>query len=155
MIAGIISDTHGLLRPEALAALRGSDIIIHAGDIGAANILEQLREIAPTVAVRGNNDTQPWAARLPESEIVRFGGHVFLLLHDIAHVGEAAQDTKLAGVIFGHSHRALIEQREGLLYLNPGSAGPRRFNLPVSVATMRVSDGAIEPKIVPLAVGKD
>ena len=134
---GLISDTHGLLRPEAVDVLRGSDFIVHAGDIGEG-VLEPLSTIAPVTAVRGNNDRAPWAERLGETEWLRFGEITLHVLHDLA---ELAIDPKAAGVdvvVTGHSHRPKIEHRDGVLYVNPGSAGPRRFSLPVSVAVMQI-----------------
>jgi len=146
---GLISDTHGLLRPEALAMLRGSDFIVHAGDIGE-HVLEPLATIAPVTAVRGNNDRAPWAARLHETEQLRFGQITLHVLHDLA---ELAIDPGAAGVdvvVTGHSHRPKIERRGGVLYVNPGSAGPVRFNLPVSVALMQVSGRDVAVRIVEL-----
>jgi putative phosphoesterase len=152
MLVGIISDTHGLMRPEAIAALRGSDLIIHAGDVGTPDIIDQLNAIAPTHAVRGNVDTQGWARTLPDTRVVEVGGLRLFVLHVRA---ELVVDPALAGyaaVIFGHSHTPSIETRSGVLWLNPGSAGPRRFRLPVSVARLRVSGQKIEPEIVELEV---
>jgi uncharacterized protein len=131
---GVISDTHGLLRPEAIEALLGSDLILHAGDIGTPEILEELSTIAPVVAVRGNNDVGAWARTIPESETIAIENVSIHLLH-IAK--DLKLDPKTAGVqvvISGHSHKPSIEEREGILFLNPGSAGPRRFKLPVSIA---------------------
>jgi putative phosphoesterase len=152
MLVGIISDTHGLMRPEAITALHGSDLIIHAGDVGKAEVIDQLNAIAPTYAVRGNVDTESWARTLPDTRVVEAGGlHLFVL-----HIrGELVEDPVIAGyaaVIFGHSHTPSIETRNGVLWLNPGSAGPRRFRLPVSVARMRVSGHKIKPEIVELDV---
>lgn len=150
LLVGIISDTHGLLRPQALAALRGSDLIIHAGDVGAAEILDPLRALAPTFAVRGNVDHGDWALRLPESEIVDVGGLPFYVLHDIADLDRDPAVAGFAAVVYGHSHKSSIEMRDGGLYLNPGSAGPRRFTLPVTVARVKVSARRLEPEIVRL-----
>jgi uncharacterized protein len=152
ILVGVISDTHGLLRPEALAALRGADLILHAGDVGKPEVLDELRRIAPTFVVRGNVDHGNWALELPVSEIVQVGDRSFYMLHDI---GELDLDPPTAGftaVIFGHSHQPSIEVRDGVLFLNPGSAGPRRFKLPVSVARIRVSGGELDPEIVTLNV---
>ena len=152
MLVGIISDTHGLMRPEAIAALRGSDLIIHAGDVGKPDIIDQLNAIAPTHAVRGNVDTQGWARTLADTRVVEVGGLRLFVLHVRA---ELVVDPTIAGyaaVIFGHSHTPSIETRSGVLWLNPGSAGPRRFRLPVSVARLRVSGQKIEPEIVELEV---
>lgn len=151
-LVGVISDTHGLLRPEAFAALRGSDLIIHAGDIGRPEIIDQLRALAPAHAVRGNVDTQAWAAKLPSTEAVEVGSLLLWLLHDIAELDLDPVAAGFAAVIFGHSHKPSIDTRDGVLYLNPGSAGPRRFRLPVTVARLRVSGQAIRPEIVELDV---
>ena len=138
-IVGLISDTHGLLRSEALAALRGSDLIIHAGDIGDAEILRQLRAIAPVVAVRGNIDGAGWASHLPMTTVVEAGPAVIYVLHDI---GDLDVDPAIADVdivVSGHSHKPSQSFRSGVLYINPGSAGPRRFKLPVTVARITLS----------------
>ena len=151
MRIGVISDTHGLLRPEAIAALRGSDLIVHAGDIGRREVIEQLQDLAPTCAVRGNIDVQPWARKLPVTAVVRAGRQRLFVLHDIS---ELAIDPLCAGygaVLFGHSHRALAESRNGVLFLNPGSAGPRRFGLPVTIARLRVANKTMRPTIITLA----
>ena len=152
LLVGVISDTHGLLRPAALAALRGSDLIIHAGDVGVPEILDPLRALAPTFAVRGNVDKGSWALRLPMSEIVDVGGLSFYVLHKIDELDLDPPTAGFAAVIFGHSHQPSIETRDGVLYLNPGSAGPRRFTLPVTVARVTVSAGKLAPELVPLAV---
>jgi uncharacterized protein len=150
-LVGVISDTHGLLRPQAVAALRGVDLIVHAGDVGRPEVLEELRRLAPTThAVRGNIDTQAWAAGLPATLTVEVGAVRLLILHDIADLDPAAAG--FAMVIFGHSHKPAIETRNGVLHLNPGSAGPRRFRLPVTVARLRVSGSVIHPEIVALDV---
>ena len=146
---GLISDTHGLLRAEAVDVLRGSDFIVHAGDIGEG-VLEPLSTIAPVTAVRGNNDRAPWAERLGETEWLRFGEITLHVLHDLA---DLAIDPKAAGVdvvVTGHSHRPKIEHRDGVLYVNPGSAGPRRFSLPVSVAVMQIVGHDVNVRIVEL-----
>jgi putative phosphoesterase len=149
---GIISDTHGLLRPEAIAAFRGVDQIIHAGDIGKPEILEQLAGIAPVTAVRGNNDQEAWATDLPESACMRIAGIKIFLIHDIK---EIELDLKNAGVdivIAGHSHRPLIENRDQILFINPGSAGPKRFKLPVSIALLEISEGRPAAHICQLTI---
>jgi putative phosphoesterase len=151
LLVGVISDTHGLLRPQALDALRGADLIIHAGDVGRPEVLDPLRALAPTQAVRGNVDTGRWAQRLPVSEMVDVGGLTFYVLHDIAELDLDPPTAGFAAVIFGHSHKPSIETRDGVLYLNPGSAGPRRFTLPVSLARVTVSRGALQPELVTLA----
>ena len=151
MIVGVISDTHGLLRPEALAALQGSDLIVHAGDVGAPGILERLRALAPTWAVRGNVDTQPWAMALPATDVVAAGALQLYVLHDLASLD---LDPAAAGaaVISGHSHRPAAEVLDGVLYLNPGSAGPRRFTLPISLARLHVSGTRLRHEIIELQV---
>ncbi len=149
---GVISDTHGLLRPEAIAALHGSDLIIHAGDVGNRAVLDGLRAIAPTFAVRGNVDTGTWAAPLPPTEIVEGGELVFFVLHNIADLDLDPPTAGFAAVVFGHSHRPSIETRDGVLYLNPGAAGPRRFRLPVTLARVTVSGRTLKPEIVELKV---
>jgi putative phosphoesterase len=152
LLVGVISDTHGLLRPQALEALRGSDLIIHAGDVGKPEVLDPLRALAPTFVVRGNVDHGGWAARLPMIARVDAGGRVFHVLHDIAQLDLDPPAAGVAAVIFGHSHKPSIETRAGVLYLNPGSAGPRRFELPVSVARLRVVGRELRPEIVELKV---
>lgn len=152
MRVGVISDTHGLLRPEALAALEGCALIVHAGDIGKPQVLEALAALAPLRVVRGNNDVGlPWAQDLPDVERFEVQGRQVLLVHDLADV-PAHLDQGVQLVITGHSHKPLIEQREGCLYLNPGSAGPRRFSLPVTLALIEVGADALVPQIVPLLV---
>ncbi len=144
---GLISDTHGLMRPEALAALAGAAHIVHAGDIGSAEILSQLRAIAPVTAVRGNNDKGGWAGGIAEAEVLEIDGKSIYVLHDL---GELDLDPAAAGfsvVVTGHSHRPAITQKGDVLYVNPGSAGPRRFKLPVSVATLEIDRGAIRAEI--------
>ncbi|MFJ4110096.1 metallophosphoesterase family protein [Pseudomonas sp. NPDC089758] len=150
MKAGIISDTHGLLRPEAVRALAGCDLIVHAGDIGKAEILDELQALAPLEVVRGNNDLKlPWAAGLADQRCFDMHGWQTLLVHDIADV-PAELDEAVRVVITGHSHKPLIDWREGRLYLNPGSAGPRRFKLPVTVAVIEVERGHLQPRIIQL-----
>jgi putative phosphoesterase len=132
---GVISDTHGLLRPEAVEALRGSDRILHAGDVGAPEILEALAQIAPVTAIRGNVDTEAWARTLPQIEVVEIGGVSIYMLHDLARLDLKPEAAGFRVVVYGHSHQPKIEEKNGVLYFNPGSAGPRRFNLPVSVGS--------------------
>jgi len=151
-IVGVISDTHGLMRPEAIAALRGSHLIIHAGDVGTREIIDELNVIAPTFTVRGNIDRGAWAAHLPAAELVDAGELTFFVLHDIAELDLDPPTAGFAAVVYGHSHVPKIETRDGVLYLNPGSAGPRRFKLPVTVARVRVAGQRIEPEIVTLSV---
>lgn len=147
---GVISDTHGLMRPSALAALEGVDLIVHAGDVGRAEILQQLEALAPTVAVRGNVDTSPWGRTLPATETVEVRGRLLYVLHDRADLDLDPRAGGLAAVIYGHSHRPEAEERNGVLYLNPGSAGPRRFSLPVGLAILEVSADAIAWRFVDL-----
>ena len=149
---GVISDTHNVLRPEAVKALRGVDLIIHAGDVGRSDILEALRQIAPVFAVRGNTDYEAWAQVLPLTERVQVDQHVIFVLHDRQQLGSNPETQGLAAIISGHSHKPAIEHLHGVLYLNPGSAGPRRFHLPVSVALIRVTTRGLEPKIIELKV---
>ena len=149
---GLVSDTHGLLRPEALAFLAGSDAVVHAGDIGHPDILAALRRIAPLTVVRGNNDTQDWARGLPESALLKVGDARVLVLHDLAQLGAAGLPPGVRAVVAGHSHRPWVEWRDGVLHVNPGSAGPRRFSLPVSVAEILVDGGAWEARTVTLEV---
>jgi putative phosphoesterase len=148
---GLIADTHGLLRDEALAALRGSDRILHAGDIGDPGILDALAAIAPVDAVRGNNDTAPWAQRLPEARQLEFGALTIHLLHDIKTLAAHPPPGPVQVIVAGHSHRPRIERREdGVLHVNPGSAGPRRFSLPVSVAILHLGASGPTASIVEL-----
>ena len=135
---GLISDTHGLLRPEALRALKGLDLIVHAGDVGDPEILDALKALAPVFAVRGNVDTEPWAQALPETEVVNTGRATLYVLHDL---GALDLDPAAAGfhiVVSGHSHKPVWAERDGVLFVNPGSAGPRRFDLPVTVAILQL-----------------
>jgi uncharacterized protein len=152
VIIGVISDTHGLIRPQAVAALAGSDLIIHAGDVGKPEVLERLGDLAPMFVVRGNIDTGSWAARLPLTQRVEAGGLALFVLHEIAQLNLDPAGAGFAAVVFGHSHRPLIETRDGVLFLNPGSAGPRRFRLPITIARIRVSDRQMRPEIVELQV---
>ena len=151
MRVGVISDTHGLLRPEALDALQGSDLILHAGDVGPRDILDRLREVAPVVAVRGNVDTAPWTTALRLSEIVDAGGLQLFMLHDRAQLDFDPTAAGFAVVIFGHSHRPEADTRNGVLYLNPGSAGPRRFTLPITLARLTIAGGTVTHELVHLA----
>jgi putative phosphoesterase len=149
---GVISDTHGLLRPEAVDALRGSDLILHGGDVGKPEVLESLSAIASVVAVRGNNDAGPWADALPQSEVVEVGSVALYLLHDIAELDVDPAAAGIAAVISGHSHRPSAEVREGVLFLNPGSAGPRRFTLPVSLARLEVRGKTLRPTLIEIEI---
>lgn len=149
---GVISDTHGLLRPQALAALAGSDYIVHGGDIGNAGILADLAAIAPLTVVRGNNDKGPWASDVPHSAQLQIGNVCIHAIHDIATIDIDPAAAGVQIVIYGHSHRPRAQQRGSVLYLNPGSAGPRRFSLPVSVATCEIEGGAINARIIELDI---
>lgn len=151
MLIGLISDTHGLLRQEALAALRGSELVIHAGDIGKPEVLDELRRIAPTFSVRGNNDTQAWAAAVPERQIVKAGERQILVLHQIGHLFREPVTEECAAVVFGHTHKPSVETRNGVLYINPGSAGPRRFKLPVTIGQLWITHDGLRAEIVELA----
>jgi uncharacterized protein len=131
---GLISDTHGLMRPDALKALAGSDLIIHAGDVGDSEVIEQLRRIAPVVAVRGNTDREPWASELPVSAVAEVDSSLIYVLHDIQDLDLDPVSAKFDIVVSGHSHKPSHTERSGVVYVNPGSAGPRRFRLPVTVA---------------------
>jgi len=147
---GLISDTHGLLRPEASTFLRGCDHIIHGGDICEQRILDELVAIAPLTVVRGNNDVGAWARDIPETALFELGGVRFYTIHNLA---ELPIDPVAAGVrvvVSGHSHRPLAQERDGVLFVNPGSAGPRRFKLPISAGELLLDGGAITPRIVEL-----
>jgi putative phosphoesterase len=167
LTVGVISDTHGLVRPEAVEALRGADVILHAGDIGANHVLQELGELAPVIPVRGNVDGG-WARLLPERRSLDLGGVPVLILHDRALVGsepllkeaEATPGPRSrsgavahprAIVVFGHSHQPLAERRKRVLWFNPGSAGPRRFRLPVSVGRLEIEDGRVRHRLIELA----
>jgi putative phosphoesterase len=150
---GLISDTHGLLRPEAVAFLRGSDFIVHAGDIGTAAVLEELAAIAPVTAVRGNNDKGPWAKSVEETEVLQVDQVCIYVVHNIA---ELDLDPVAAGfqvVVAGHSHKPSVKERDGVLYVNPGSSGPRRFKLPVAVAELMVTGKSVRARVVELTTG--
>jgi putative phosphoesterase len=151
---GIISDTHGLLRPEAVAFLRGSDYIVHAGDIGDAAVLSELSAVAPVTAVRGNNDNGQWAETIAETEVLKVGAVSVYVLHDLAHLDLNPAAAGYQVVVSGHSHKPSMERRGDVLYLNPGSAGPRRFKLPIAVAELKVTGGAVEGRLVELAISR-
>ncbi|MGH8434607.1 MAG: metallophosphoesterase family protein [Pseudomonas sp.] len=150
MKIGLISDTHGLLRPEALAALAGCAHILHAGDIGTAEILDALRGLAPLSVVRGNNDRAEWALGLPEQLRLNLAGVSLYLLHDLAELRFDPAAEGIRVVISGHSHKPKLEERNGVLYLNPGSAGPRRFKLPISVGMLHVDDSGVRGELIDL-----
>lgn len=147
---GVISDTHGLVRPEVVKALHGVSRILHAGDIGKLEVLDSLRAIAPVTAVRGNVDGCTWAYTLPETEVVELGGVSLYMLHNLQELDLDPAAAGFRAVIYGHSHMAAADKRNGVLFLNPGSAGPRRFRLPVSVALLRVREGKCIPQLITL-----
>jgi uncharacterized protein len=147
VIIGVISDTHGLLRPEALAALEGSDYIIHAGDIGDPQILDKLATLAPVTAVRGNVDRGEWAQKIPATNILEIGEISIYVLHNLQELDLKPEVAKFAAVIYGHSHVPKHELKNGVLYFNPGSAGPRRFKLPVSVGRLTIENGRVDTQI--------
>jgi putative phosphoesterase len=147
---GLISDTHGLLRPEARAFAGSCDYIIHGGDIGSAAILDELSALAPLTAVKGNNDRQGWAAHLPQTEMIRVGGVFIYVIHDISQLDIEPRAAGVHVIVSGHSHKPLIELRDGILYVNPGSCGPRRFNLPLSVGEIRVDGTKVRARTVEL-----
>jgi len=149
---GLISDTHGLLRPQALDFLQGSDHILHAGDIVGADILAQLAAIAPLTAVRGNNDHGAWAHDLPESVTLALGGVVIHILHDLNALAIDPAASGVRVIVTGHSHKPACEERSGVLYVNPGAAGRRRFSLPVSVGELLVEEGRVAARLVTLDV---
>ena len=147
---GLISDTHGLLRPEAIAFLRGCDRIIHGGDIGAAGILDELAALAPVTAVRGNNDHGAWAERLAETQIVEAGKVAICVIHDLAQLAIDPREAAVQVIVSGHSHAPAVTRRDGVLYVNPGSAGPRRFKLPIALAELIVEGSVVSARIVRL-----
>jgi hypothetical protein len=149
MLIGVISDTHGLLRPEAVKALEGCGLILHAGDVGSLAVLAGLRRIAPLVAVRGNVDTEPWVGKmLPATQVAEAQKQSIYILHRIADLDLKPEAAGFAAVIYGHSHQPHIEWKNGVLYFNPGSAGPRRFSLPVTVGRIKLTRGKLAPEIV-------
>lgn len=151
-LIGVISDTHGLLRPEALEALRGSKYIIHAGDIGAPEILDKLAEIATVTAVRGNVDRASWAKKIPQTEVLELGGVSIYVLHKLQDLDLKPEAAGFRVVISGHTHVPKHETKNGVLYFNPGSAGPRRFRLPVSVGRLVLENGALSAEIIKLNI---
>jgi uncharacterized protein len=151
-LVGVISDTHGLLRPEAFEALKGSELIVHAGDIGGPEVIEALRAIAPVVAVRGNNDRGEWAGEFPLYDVTQVGSAFVYVLHDLKELDLNPEAAGFRVVVSGHSHRAVAEERRGVLYLNPGSAGPRRFRLPVTVARLTFDGDDARAEIISLNV---
>ena len=149
---GVIADTHGLLRPEAKAALKTSDVIFHAGDIGRPEIILELRKIAPVYAVRGNTDREKWADRYPKTFVVRFGGHNFYILHDLKSLDFDPEPAGISVVVSGHSHQANIREQNNVLYINPGGAGPKRFKFPIGIGRLIISGRKIEADIIQLSV---
>jgi len=147
---GLISDTHGLLRPQAIEALRGSDRILHAGDIGDPAILEALAHIAPVTAVRGNNDVASWASTIRDEETITIGATRIYVIHDVNTIAIDLRGQRIDVVVSGHSHRPLVRERDSILFVNPGSAGPRRFSLPVSVGELSISTSGIAARLVTL-----
>jgi putative phosphoesterase len=151
-LVGVISDTHGLVRPQALDALRGSERIIHAGDVGSPAVLEALSAIAPLTAIRGNNDREAWARDLPDTAAVEVAGVWLYIVHDIHDLDLDPRAAGFAAVVAGHSHKPGIADRNGTLFVNPGSAGPRRFTLPVAVARLHIAAGRVRGEVVVLDV---
>ena len=147
---GLVSDTHGLLRAAARAFAGGSDYIIHSGDIGSARILDELAAMAPLIAVRGNNDREAWAAHLPETELIRVGGVFVYVIHDISQLDIEPHAAGVQVIVSGHSHKPMIESRDGILYVNPGSCGPRRFKLPISVGELIVEGTEVRARNIEL-----
>lgn len=149
---GVISDTHGLVRPEALLALKGAELVIHAGDIGKAEVIKTLKSIAPVVAIRGNVDQGDWARDFQETEVVEFDQKLIYVLHDLKRLDLDPAKSGFGAVISGHSHQPGISHCNGVMFLNPGSAGPRRFKLPVAVARLQLNGQSMDPEIVELNV---
>jgi putative phosphoesterase len=150
MRIGLISDTHGLLRPEAVSFLRGSDRIVHAGDVGDPGILAELSGLASLCVVRGNIDTEPWAGHLPETERIEAGEISIYVLHDLSQLDIDPAAAGISVIVSGHSHKPVIERRKGIIFINPGSAGPRRFKLPIAVGEVLIDGRSIKPRIVEL-----
>ncbi len=149
---GLISDTHGLLRPEAVAFLRGSDVIVHAGDIGDDSILRELNALAPVTAVRGNNDGGAWANTIADSQVLQVGGVSIYVIHDVTELDLDPVESGVQVVVSGHSHKPAVQTRDGVLYVNPGSAGPRRFRLPIAVAELEIAGGSVNANLIELDV---
>jgi len=149
-LIGLISDTHGLVRPQALQALEGVDLIIHAGDIGTPEVVDALRRIAPVVAIKGNNDRGSWAKSLPDTKLVKLSAAKLYVIHNLKELDCDPVARGIQVVISGHSHKPSVVHRDGVLYVNPGSAGPRRFKLPVAVAKLTMKLGAMDAKIIEL-----
>jgi hypothetical protein len=151
-LIGVISDTHGLLRPEATRALAGVDLIVHAGDIGNPEILGELRKIAPVAVIKGNNDNGHWARRLPDVRAVKVGQHKLYVIHDVHDLDFDPAKRNFGAVISGHSHKPSVSEKDGVLFLNPGSSGPRRFKLPVAVGKIFIQGAHLRAKIIELAL---
>jgi hypothetical protein len=151
-VVGVISDTHGLLRPEATRALAGVNLIIHAGDIGTPEILRELKRIAPVAAIKGNNDRGDWALRLPDVRAVKVGQHRLYVIHNVRELAFQPAARNFRAVISGHSHKPSIVEKNGVLFLNPGSPGPRRFRLPVALGKIRIEGGDVRAEIIELSV---
>ena len=151
VLVGVISDTHGLLRPQALEALRGSDLILHAGDVGKKEILEALEELAPVVSVRGNTDRGELALSFPDTQAVEVDGSILYLLHDIDTLDLNPEAAGFAAIVFGHSNQPEVREEAGVLFFNPGSAGPRRFDYPITVGRIRVQGGKLLPEVMALS----
>jgi uncharacterized protein len=149
-VIGVISDTHGLLRVEAIQAFKGCELILHAGDVGKPHVLEMLQQTAPVIAVRGNVDRDEWSERLPETATAEVGGVKLYLIHDALHLDIDPADAGYRVVISGHTHKPALTQRSGVIYLNPGSAGPRRFRNPVSAALLFIEEEQVEVKLLNL-----
>lgn len=154
MKLGVISDTHGLLRPEAVAALQGSEYIIHAGDIGSEEIIPALEAIAPVAAIRGNIDKASWTKKYPVEDTIELENHLIYVIHDVNEINLSPAKAKISLVISGHSHKPGFKEKNGVIYLNPGSAGPRRFSLPISIATVEIATKKIIPQIHELQIEK-
>ena len=151
LAVGLISDTHGLLRPEAIAALTGSDFIVHAGDIGSPDVLAGLSRLAPVTAIRGNVDRGPWAESLPATEVLQVGAAFIYVIHNIAELDLDPAAAGFRAVVSGHSHQPGWREKNGVLFVNPGSAGPRRFKLPIAVGRLRIADAGITAEVIELA----
>ena len=149
---GIISDTHGLLRPESLDVLQNSDLIVHAGDIGSPLVIKGLENLAPVIAVRGNMDSETWACKIPVTDMFEAKGLFVYVIHDIARLDVVPETTGIRIIISGHTHKPRIREEKGVLYINPGSAGPRRFTYPVSVSVLELNCGSVNAKIIKLNV---
>jgi len=149
---GLISDTHGLVRPEALAALTGSDLIIHAGDIGKPEVLTSLNAIAPVIAIRGNNDRAAWAEKIPDVLNLHINGIKIHVIHNLNELEADPATDGFGAIVSGHSHKPRLVTRDGILFINPGSAGPRRFKLPVAVGKLRIRRGNVHAEIIELEI---